>query len=352
VKKIEEKCELPWDMLDIISKTLDFDDLFQFSGVCKNWRAFHKIYLRNFLACEEPLLLQILCHGNELFSFISIPDQKVYSLKILKNFSWLSYVMFSSGYFIMTKSNYSFMLINPFTRIIKKVKGSVCAFDHYSSTKCALLAFGKCSEEFVLVFLTKLRLYVYQSRNRGWVTYSMMKNLEMVVDVVVLHNIIYVVTNKANIGVLSLNSSNIKFLKLKSIPNVTFPSYLCLVNCDEQLLVIDFLSNGIKNVYKIDFSTMNYVKLETLGDTALFCALNGSNYKSKCYALSNPNRWGYESNNVYVMDPSSKKCSVYSGDDKKFQKHITLPSHHGTESFISDWCFRHLHHEIDYSLVE
>jgi hypothetical protein len=207
-------------------------------------------------------------------------------------------------------------------------------------------------EEFVLVFLTELRLYVYQSRNRGWVTYSMMKNLEMVVDVVVLHNIIYVVTNKANIGVLSLNSSNIKFLKLKSIPNVTFPSYLCLVNCDEQLLVIDFLSNGIKNVYKIDFSTMNYVKLETLGDTALFCALNGSNYKSKCYALSNPNRWGYESNNVYVMDPSSKKCSVYSGDDKKFQKHITLPSHHGTKSFISDWCFRHLHHEIDYSLVE
>jgi hypothetical protein len=37
-----------------------------------------------------------------------------------------------------------------------------------------------------------------------------------------LHNIIYVITNKANIGVLIAWIRNIKFLKLKSTPNVTF----------------------------------------------------------------------------------------------------------------------------------
>lgn len=49
--KVAENCELPWNVLDIISKALDFDDLFRFSGVCKNWRAF---YWRNLLASEEP----------------------------------------------------------------------------------------------------------------------------------------------------------------------------------------------------------------------------------------------------------------------------------------------------------
>jgi hypothetical protein len=83
--KIEEYDELPWDLLDIICKTLDFDDLFQFSGVCKSWRAFHKIYWTTFLASQEPLLLQnaIFC-DNRLFSFISIPGQKVNYSKMMK----------------------------------------------------------------------------------------------------------------------------------------------------------------------------------------------------------------------------------------------------------------------------
>jgi hypothetical protein len=51
-----------------------------------------------------------------------------------------------------------------------------------------------------------------------------------------------------------------------------------MVNYDEQLLVVDLRPDEmIKNVYKIDFSTINYVKLETLDDIALF-------YASNCYA--------------------------------------------------------------------
>jgi len=114
VKKVEENCQLPWDVLDIISKALDFDDHFQFAGVCKNWRAFHENYGRNFLASQEPLLLQISDHVEELYSFVSIPDQKVYHLEMMKGFL-CSYVTFSSGYFITTKCNNSFMLINPLT---------------------------------------------------------------------------------------------------------------------------------------------------------------------------------------------------------------------------------------------
>jgi hypothetical protein len=352
VKKVEENRELPLDVLDIISKTLDFDDHFQFAGVCKNWRAFHKIYWRTFLASQEPLLLQLQISylDEESYSFISIPDQRVYHLEMMKYFPSSTYVTCSSGYFITAgDNNNSFILINPFTRI-KKVINSPASENSIFLTNRALFAFDKCSEEFVFVVLCNSSLHVYQSRNYDWVTCSTMGNSETVVDFVVLHNIIYVVTNMANIGVLSLNSANVKFLKLKSTPSVNFSPYLKLVNCDEQLLVVDFTSNEISNVYKIDFSTMNYFRLETLGDIALFCGLNC--LKRNCYALSNPNRWGYECNSVYDISLLSTICSVYSGNDKKLQKSITLPAPDAPMCLMLDWCFRHQQYEIDYSLVE
>jgi hypothetical protein len=112
---------LYWDVLDIISKTLDFDDLFQISGVCKNWRAF---YWRNLLASQEPLLLQVSYNHKDSYSFISLPNQKIYCLKMMKYFLRSIYVTFSSRYFIMAGYNNSFILINPFTRIKKVINVS------------------------------------------------------------------------------------------------------------------------------------------------------------------------------------------------------------------------------------
>jgi hypothetical protein len=90
---------------------------------------------------------------------------------------------------------------------------------------------------------------------------------------------------------------------------------------------------------------MNYVKLKTLGNIALFYA-PGGNY----YALSNPNIWGYESNSVYVIGHSSKKCRVYLGDDNKLPKYIShdaLPHPPIERPYLLDWCFRHhLHYEV------
>jgi hypothetical protein len=348
VKKVEENCVLPWDVLDIIAKKLDFDDLFNFAGVCKNWRAFHKTNWRNFTS-QEPLLLESSYDCGRSYTLSSISEQKVYCLKIKKCFISSYYrVTSSSGYIIMTGDNNSFLLINPFTRINKIINTSEIkpgfANDH------ALLAFGKCSEEFVLVVLCDYEiLNVYQSRNCGWVTYSTMENQGRVVDFVVFHNKIYVITNQANIGILNLNSTNIKFLKLKSTPKAKIPVYCrWLVSCDEQLLMVDFTSsNTLPNVYKIDFSTMNYVKLKTLGDIALFYVMGTS-----CYALCDPNRWGYQSNSVYIVSlTSTPKCTMYSWDDKNLQKDITLPSYRKYPS-IHGWLFRNLRYEVDYSLVE
>jgi hypothetical protein len=248
----------------------------------------------------------------------------------------------------MTGENNSFLLINPFTRIYKIINTSEIKLGF--ARNHALLAFGKCSEEFVLVVLYDIGiLNVYQSRNCGWVTYSTMRG--RIVDFEVFHNRIYVITNQANIGILNLNSANIKFVKLKSTPSTTISrNSRWLVSCDEQLLMVDFISsNTLPDLYKIDFSTMNYVKLETLGDIALFYVTSTS-----CYALCDPNRWGYQSNSVYIVSPTSTpKCTMYSWDDKNLQKDMTLPSHASRKHpSIHGWLFRNLRYEIDYSLVE
>jgi hypothetical protein len=169
------------------------------------------------------------------------------------------------------------------------------------------------------------------------------------VDFVVLNNTIYVLTNKAEIGVLSLISKSLKFLKLKNTPSEPSFSYN-LVCCDGELLVVRFMPKKVLHVYRIDFTTMSYVKLETLGDFALF----HSPYK--CYALVNPGKLGYESNRVYSIDWDSAQCEVYSGSNNELMESIMLAGSRQVRSrskpYWLDWCFRNQHDEVDYSLVE
>ncbi|XP_058732578.1 uncharacterized protein LOC131604106 [Vicia villosa] len=173
----------------------------------------------------------------------------------------------------------------------------------------ALLAFEKCSEEFVLLVLCKKygNLHVYQSRNNGWVNY-------------------------------------IRNRKRKNTPNILF-SNCNLVNCDEHLLVVALnLDRDDCLVYKIDLSTMSYVELKTLGDIALFYV----SWKS-CKSLSNPNRWGYESNSVYEVGFPPRYYMVYNWEscDIKF---LELPKPESLKSTY-DWCCN-VKYEVDYSLVE
>ncbi|XP_058734493.1 F-box only protein 6-like [Vicia villosa] len=347
--------ELPLDVLDVISGKLYFDDLFQFSRVCTNWRVFHKSIDKS--TSQEPLLLEFLNSPYKVpYSFTSLPNQKVYSLKKMMNnmlsYSDVSFPIFvtcSSGYFIIIADDYSFLLINPFTRVKKKV---ICppTFQfsfHSRHTYRALLAFEQSSEDFVLLFLFRVlnNLHVYQSRNNGWVTYSHDYDDYNIVDFVAFNNIIYVLTEDAKIGVLNLNSPNIEFLKMVNSPDLDDDSslFLNLVTCDEELLMVrlnpSFDTSVVRTdplerkAYKIEFSTMSYMKLETLGDIALFYVC----FKG-CNALSNPNRWGYESNSVYeVSMPENPNCTVYSWD-KKSKKYIAPL----TEDSMFDWYFRHL----------
>ncbi|AES58998.2 hypothetical protein MTR_1g012330 [Medicago truncatula] len=135
------------------------------------------------------------------------------------------YVTSSGGYFIMVGYNNSFLLSNPFTRIKKIINVSTFEVKSNIFANHVLLAFGKCSDEFVLVVLCKSSrsLCVYQSQNCDWVTYSTMGNPGRVVDFMVSHNIIYVVTDKANIGGTQLEFWDDK--KLQKCSTLPAPPY-------------------------------------------------------------------------------------------------------------------------------
>ncbi|KAL5073406.1 hypothetical protein RYX36_012390 [Vicia faba] len=358
-----ELAQLPWDVLDIICEKLDFDDLFSFPGVCKNWWTFHK---SNFLSSQEPLLVRFTGYHTHSYSFISIHNKKVYDLNMMNCFQQPKcvYVGVSSGFFIFARENNSFLLFNPFTRK-ELVIHATFTVNHITIYQYqALLAFEKCSEEYVLLLLCKesSRLYVYQSRYSRWCIYSTLKPEEVLVDFVVLNNIIYVVTNNANIGVLNLNSRNIKFLNLKNTPD-KLPSKTSfnLANCDDQLLLIHLQLYSRRQVYKIDLSTMNYVKMKSLGDIALFYVS-----RKNCRALSNPQRFGYRSNYVYEVN-SFSKCGMYDWNDHRLSyykrsagdfnfdwcfRHFVCQGSVRSDFNLFDWCFTHLKYQVDYSLVE
>jgi hypothetical protein len=79
-----------------------------------------------------------------------------------------------------------------------------------------------------------------------------------------------------------------------------------LLTCDVMLLVVFFKQNKLLDVYRIDFSTMSYVKLESLRDLALFFS------QHKYHFLSKPDKWGYERNCVYNIETIHAECELYS----------------------------------------
>ena len=72
------------------------------------------------------------------------------------------------------------------------------------------------------------------------------------------------------------------------------------------------------STFKVSYCYFAYhVLLNSLGDIALFYA-SGEYF----YALSNPRRWGYESNSLHVINLSSRECIVCFGNDNELPDYI------------------------------
>ncbi|KAE9591966.1 hypothetical protein Lal_00038349 [Lupinus albus] len=356
MKKREDKnIELPSDMLEIIYKKLDFDELFQFGGVCEDWRKVHKYQREKVMKSRAPLVIQTSSYAKKIYFFFSISQQKIYSTK-LANFWRLSYLGFSSGSVIM--ENYhsdKILIMNPFIR--RKIEISTRSLICYPiPSSCSVtLAFVKGTLDFIIAFLCKrnFSLDIYDSRKSSWFTYARYGRPFMIADLVVLDHTMFFITNTAKIGALKFNRNHGKeqFLELKNAPNIT-SSALRLLTYEGNLLVVNFRPRIFLQVYKIDMIRMEWVKLEDLGDAALFLTA-----QRKCYTLSNSEMWGYERNHVYYINGECAKCFVYSMENelvKTFMPHSAVPVNSNSKSklYWLDWCFPNVSDEIDYSIMQ
>ncbi|XP_057451862.1 uncharacterized protein LOC130743645 [Lotus japonicus] len=351
IKNADLVDKLPMELLDTIFKKLNLADLFEIAGVSKSWRFNQRTYWKSFMESQSPFVVQKTSFARKHLSFICLPERKLYSTKMDMSFSGLSYSGCSSGYLIFAGPR-TLLLMNPFTRRQKKVSTSgINIYWDYQDYR-SLFALVKGSAEFVIVIHSVIShsLHVYQSRNSQWATATYWKwgTQWKIVDTVVFGNVIYALTNEAKIGVLNLNSVGIKMIELRNTPAKNCDN-LRLVSSDEGLLVVDFKPGEILDVYKVDFSNMEYVKLDTLRDGALFCSSRAS-----CYALSNPTMWGYRSNHVYSICESDPKCAVYSWSNEQQLNYAPggYDPKEKSKLYWVDWCFRHLRDEVDYSLVE
>ncbi|KAI4356061.1 hypothetical protein L6164_000113 [Bauhinia variegata] len=230
---------LPDELLDMISKKIDFVSFFALCGVCKNWRKLYGNHRGDFMASQAaPLVILRSPQSRKDCFFFSISEGKGYKTLLPNHWRdsstgfWKSFVGFSSGYFISqgSLSWTKLWLINPFTRKELHIPESPChvlslyddrhrmlRFDH------AILAFVVNSEDFVVlgISLRLSSLFIYQSRKSSWSVYKSGGDSLQVTDVAVFGHTVYAVTRSGSIGILRLNSPGIKFLKLNNAPRIS-----------------------------------------------------------------------------------------------------------------------------------
>ncbi|KAJ7970694.1 F-box protein [Quillaja saponaria] len=228
--------------------------------------------------------------------------------RMLPNFVQECYIGFSGGYLIMENFYCQPFLLNPFTGEELLFPKPPLSFNCVSPHDRVILA-SMPSKDFVLLALSmgNKNLQVFLARDSVWDVYTYVKEPWMLVDIVVLDGRAYVVTNKGQLGFLSLSPLNLTFLEIKNITPTLNSFNLKLVTSDQQLLMVDFIPGHNLAVYRMGFLGMEWVKIDSLGDQALFC---GGRSGSE---LRKPGRWGGRSNCVYYID-SVSKCYMYSMD--------------------------------------
>lgn len=172
-------------------------------------------------------------------------------------------------------------------------------------------------------------LYVY--RDSKWRRYSFSIKPWLIKDMTVFDGGIFFITDRSDIGVFNLKTCDFILLKLKDAPQLDARARLVASNA--QLLIVYPIPPSYFQVYRIDFSRNEWVKVENLGDEALFI-------DTKSGRLSNTTKWGRRSNCLYYLPSHSNKCRVYSLNGEVLEV-VTLekersPSHKLIRWFVGE----------------
>ncbi|XP_030954074.1 uncharacterized protein LOC115976746 [Quercus lobata] len=288
----------PWSelhevLLHLIANQLGAIDYLMFGCVCKGWRLYVAAHRKEFMASQPPLLVFLSTQAKRACHFYSIFDRRLYKA-ILPSLVGKTCSGLSCGYFVLEdrkkRADSEIWLLNPFTRHELRFSRPPNPYSFIILASLAtplweyvIIAFDRWSPFLQLCRSTDVNWTVYNSENfQGSPTNSPW----WFVDGVVFKGKIYVLTDHGEIGVLNLNSHPyVTLLEIQSIGCSSFE--LNLLAFDEQLFMIRrIMSIAKKEVYELNFSMMEWVKMQNFKDQALF--LNGD-YKSS--GFSNITRW-------------------------------------------------------------
>ncbi|KAM3761578.1 hypothetical protein ACB098_01G278800 [Castanea mollissima] len=288
----------PWSelhevLLHLIANQLGAIDYLMFGCVCKGWRLYVAAHRKEFMASQPPLLVFLSTQAKRACHFYSIFDRRLYKA-ILPSLVGKTCSGLSCGYLVLEdrkkRADSEIWLLNPFTRHELRFSRPPNPYSFIILASLAtplweyvIIAFDRWSPFLQLCRFTDVNWTVYNSENfQGSPTNSPW----WFVDGVVFKGKIYVLTDHGEIGVLNLNPHPyVTLLEIQSIGCSSFELYLLAF--DEQLFMIRrVVSIAKKEVYELNFSKMEWVKMQNFKDQALF--LN-SDYKSS--GFSNITRW-------------------------------------------------------------
>ncbi|GKV07911.1 hypothetical protein SLEP1_g19612 [Rubroshorea leprosula] len=299
--------DLPGELLSEIAKGLSVADYLSFGRVCRNWRSITVSSKREFLESQAPLVLVISSHARKTCFFFDMSSQDTYRT-VLPKFSGRSIVGISSGYLIMQLSD--IMLTNPITGHTLEFPGALQPFpDRITMSDGCIFASTMPHQDFLVValFSMHLNLQFRRSRDHQWTFYSYAGEPWEIKDITAFGARIYALTSDSQIRVLSLkNPPTMEPLQLKGKPhlgsNVTFAA------SDEHLVVLDLVPHRRVEVYRIDFVSSQWVKVDDLGDQSVFMS---DMIHLRLASLHTTASWGGRRNCVYYLGPWSAKGTVF-----------------------------------------
>ncbi|KAH7560519.1 hypothetical protein JRO89_XS10G0036800 [Xanthoceras sorbifolium] len=300
--------DLPVELLGTIYSTLTIVDFLNFGKVCSSWRLSFSFLKQNFMNVHAPLVMYISSRAKKSCHFYDISTRVKYETK-LPTFVGKIFLGCSSGYLIFQDFHKNVWVINPLT-------GHKLQFPNMPQTKKPLnrsdraifASFGSGSR-FALIVLSQthetIRYCILRDTTARWRYLSFAKEYWKIVDLVVFDGRVYALTNNSRIGVFNFRTCRFRFLTLGGTPWLT--TFVRLVASKKQLLIVHFLPIIFRaKVYTIDLERLKWVKVEDLGDEALFV---GAWMSSKSGSTTN---WRGLRNCVYHLPFGSNMCNIYS----------------------------------------
>ncbi|XP_078167746.1 uncharacterized protein LOC144562405 [Carex rostrata] len=331
-----EWSELPDLPLATIARLLlpTLRDLFSFASVCRSWRSLLLSLSPSLLPSLPPLLLTAsfrLLNPSLPFSSspLTLPSSNSYRYR---------YLSFSHGHLLLLPSSPPLhpLLDNVITgsRIILPPLPS--DYHSISYNYATLTAPPSSPSSLFLLFFSKFAFLSCHVSSPGatWTRHRFSPDISFITHVVPFRNRLFGLNDQARLLELHLSDQThaVRFANVLRLPHAPHdidrwhfgPQLVC--TSDQLLLVLFLFSKGINasfqvplgsrvekiEVYSLDWRRMEWVNVKRLQDSAIFIDCAG-----KVPVLcEKPERWGGESNSVYVAGPGYGRWKRFSLDEK------------------------------------